>query len=588
MDASTARVLRRIDVGMAAAALIALAALVGERGFAPSVEVRAALRLVEIACVLSFVGLQLAKLAVVESPLAYLRSQRLDFVLLVLLACQAVVHVGLHQAPEARWLRERGVSSPLLRLYVAMLQVYVLVILFERTHLLNRVLVRLRLRPVQLLVISFLALIALGTLLLALPEASRDGRSIGAVDAFFTATSAVCVTGLTVRDVGTQFTTLGVTVLGALIQAGGLGMLTVTASLALLARAPIAQVEHAALDVEGLAPLRRLLRRVLVVAFACELAGAALLYLCFGGVLADPLRRAGWAAFHAVSAFCNAGFALFPRNASLTGLSGDAPTLLVFAALIVLGGLGFPVTAEITRRLAARLAGRRPRPLRRSTRVVLLWSLALILSGAALFWAFERERSLGGSRGPFTDALFQSVTLRTAGFNSVDLALLGTPAVVLCIVWMLIGGAPGGTAGGIKVTTIATIARAVFARRLGSPRLLHAALPVVLGFLASYALVTGALALLERRLDAAIAFEAASALGTVGLSIGSTAALGTPAKLLLCLAMFAGRVGPLVLVAALFPRGAPLVAGFVDQRETAGAARRPGDVPRDRGPQGPG
>ena len=575
MEASTARVLRRIDVGMGAAALLALASLVVERGFAPPAEVRAAARMLEMACVVCFVGLQVAKLAAVESPLAYLRSHRLDFVLFVLLACQAVVHVGLTGSPEARWLRERGVSSPLLRLYVAMLQVYLLVIVVERTHLVNRVLLRLRLRPVQLLVVSFLVLIAIGTVLLALPEASRDGRSIGAIDAFFTATSAVCVTGLVVRDTGTQFTALGVSVLAVLIQAGGLGMLTVTAALALLARAPIGPVESAALEVEGLAPLRRLLRRVLVVAFSCELAGAALLYACFGGVLADPLRRAGWALFHAVSAFCNAGFALFPRNASLTAFSGHAGTLLVVAALIVLGGLGFPVLAELSRRIASRLAGRPLRPLRRSTRLVLGWTLGLIAIGAVLLWVFERERSLAASgAGVVWDALFQSVTLRTAGFNSVDLALFGTPAVVLSIVWMLVGAAPGGTAGGMKVTTIATIARALFARRIASPRLLHAALPVVAGFLAAFVLVTAAVCLLERRFDGALAFESASALGTVGLSIGSTAALSTPTKLVLCLAMFAGRVGPLVLVAALFPRGAALVAGFAEERDAAARGNR--------------
>jgi trk system potassium uptake protein TrkH len=267
--------------------------------------------------------------------------------------------------------------------------------------------------------------------------------------------------------------------------------------------------------------------------------------------------------FHAISAFCNAGFALFPDNASLTALVADLGTVLVIGGLIVAGGLGYGVLAEIGGR-AATLWRRRPHPgavgppgaqraFSRHARWVLWSSGALIVAGALALWLLESQRGLVGltPRGRWLAALFQSITLRTAGFNTVDLAAFGLPAVVLCIVWMLVGGSPGGTAGGVKTTPAAVGLATLVGRLRGEPRLRRRAARLSLLFVATYVVSCLLAAAAQGEWDRRLAFEVASALGTVGLSLGYTSELSTPAKLVIVLVMFAGRVGPFALAAAL-------------------------------------
>ena len=364
--------------------------------------------------------------------------------------------------------------------YIATLQVYLLLIVILRSSLVFRVLVWLRLRPAQLLCVSFLVLIAVGTLLLMLPGASRAGARLPLVDALFTSTSAVCVTGLVVRDTGAQFTPLGLTVVLGLIQVGGLGILTITASFALFSGRRLSRTEEEALartfEVESAAKMRRAIGRVVLTTLALETVGATLLYRLWTQAIDDAAQRWAWAVFHSISAFCNAGFALFPDNASLTAFGEDCGIVLVVGGLIVAGGLGYGVVAEMGGRAAA--LSRRPphcgavtahgarRGFSRHARWVLWSSSALIVAGALALWLLEAQRGLVGlsPRGRWLAALFQSITLRTAGFNTVDLAAFGLPAVVVCIVWMLVGGSPGGTAGGVKTTTAAVGLAAVAGR----------------------------------------------------------------------------------------------------------------------------
>ena len=557
------RSLRILDRVMATSALATLGTLLVRYGLRVGESYDAVIAVLDAVAVLIFAASQAAKLTVVPDPRAYLRSHRLDFILLFVLIIQLAAYAGLQSTPELRWLHRHDMPSPLWPLMVASVQVYMVAIVALRSTAVHRILVRLRLRPVQILVVSFALLIVGGTALLAMPGASSDGSPAALVDSLFTATSAVCVTGLVVWDTGTHFSTLGVVVLLLLIQAGGLGMLTITGSFALFGGEEMPHKEADALakamQVDSMHDMAVVLRRILAATFGFELLGAALLFLAWGGSMNDTLQRAGWAAFHAVSAFCNAGFSLFPSNASLTGSVGTPATFAVIGGLIVAGGLGFGVLDEFVKRALARVL-RRPVP-NWSTHA--RWTIAatafLLAAGTVAFWALERPGTLGdlGAAEAWVHAAFQSVSLRTAGFNSVDLAGLGLPAVGLCVVWMLVGGAPGGTAGGMKVTTAAVAVTAPFRARGVAPSLRHRALLLAAVFLGQYVLVTAALAFAQGIFDRGVAFEAASALGTVGLSMGTTAQLGTAGKLIVCVAMFAGRVGPFALAASILPRLEP-------------------------------
>jgi len=564
--------LRRLDAGLAGAATLALASLVVEYGLPARPVPLDVLRLVDLLCVLAFAGCQLAKLLVVSQPLAYLRSHRLDFALLFVLAAGTLLVAGLRETPEYRYLQREGAPSPLWAFYVALLQAYLFFVVVARSHRLHRLLVRLRLRPAQLLAVSFLTLILIGAVLLALPGASRDGRSIGLVDALFTSTSAVCVTGLVVRDTGSQFSNAGLTAIAGLIQAGGLGILTITASLAVFGGPGLDRRERAAigeaLEIDQVRETRRVLGRIIGTTLLIEAAGALALYVAWHDLLADPLRRAAWAAFHAVSAFCNAGFALFADNASLTAFVGDPGINLTIAILIVLGGLGFSVLADSAGRAWDVLRGRERRRLRRHSRWVLVTTLVLVATGALAFHASERHGVLAGLSGTerWIAAAFQSVTLRTAGFNTVDFAAIGLPAVALCVAWMLIGGSPGSTAGGMKTTTAAVVVASLVRRPRLDAALRGKAARTALAYLGVFLVSTLLLGLLAGSGAAEVPFEVASALGTVGVSMGLTWKLGTAAKLLVSGMMFVGRVGPFVLAAALLNRKAPEAAEIPPER----------------------
>jgi trk system potassium uptake protein TrkH len=511
---------------------------------------------VGVASVVVFAASQAAKLVVAEKPLDYLRTHRLDFSVFFVLAVQVAVHVSLRASPEYEYLARRGAPSPLWPFHVAVIQAYVVAIVLLQSHRVHAVLVGLRLRPAQALVVSFAALVAVGAALLALPGASRDGRSAGWVDALFTATSAVCVTGLAIRDTGTELSSAGQTVLLGLIQAGGLGMLTITTFVAVFGRGRLprgqARALPAVLNVETERQMRRTLRQIAVATLSIEALGAFALYALWGSALADPFERAAWAVFHSVSAFCNAGFALFPRHASLTAFAENPGTLAVVGTLIVAGGLGFGVLSELGGRIVAALRRSPTRPLSPHTRWVLAPTAFLLVLGAAAFLAAEGSGALStvDHRARWINAAFQSVTLRTAGFNSVDLSALGIPAFMLCVAWMLVGGSPSSTAGGMKTTTAALSLASLVGRRVPS-ELAGRARRLAAAYLGVYVASSLLLALAQGEWSRRIAFEAASALGTVGLSMGLTAELGDLSKLLLCATMFVGRVGPFALVAAV-------------------------------------
>lgn len=425
-----------------------------------------------------------------------------------------------------------------------------------------------RLSPPQLLVLSFAGLVALGTLALWLLPGLTRGPRLSFIDALFTATSAVCVTGLIVVDTATYFTPLGQAVIAILMQAGGLGIITLT-TLVILGlggrtglRSELLLREQA---VAGIHPFR-LLRTVALFTLVIEFAGFTILFLRWAGRLG--VARAAWdAAFHAISAFCNAGFSTF--SDSLTRFQRDPLTLFVMGGLIVVGGLGFLPVGEVLRR-------RRGEPFVRfsfHTKIVATATALLLAIATLVFFLLEQNGELAGLPAVhrFFNAFFMAVTPRTAGFNTVRYAALTNATLFFTVLLMLIGGSPGSTAGGFKTTTAFVLAAVAWSRWRGLehaqafrrtiPReTVERAVGLVVGGL----FVLGAAVLILMITDLSglphgaaraelfdYAFEAASAFGTVGLSTGVTAGLSQAGKLVIILLMFMGRVGPIALVSAM-------------------------------------
>ena len=423
---------------------------------------------------------------------------------------------------------------------------------------------------------SFALVIVAGTLLLSLSFA-HAGDTVSPLDALFTATSAVCVTGLTVLDTGTRFSPAGQAVILALIQTGGLGLMTFAVFMGVVLGRKVAFTDRMLIQ-ESMqhspkAGVRRLVRYVLTFTLAVEAAGAALLWLRFRGQF--PAGQAIWqSVFHSVSAFCNAGFGLLPDN--LVHYRADLLVNLAITGLIVVGGLGFLVNMELWDGARARLRGGRAPRLTLHARLALVVTAALLAVGTVAFLLLEWGNVLRGL--PLGERLlaawFQSVTPRTAGFNTIDYGQVGSDTLFVTIFLMFVGASPGSTGGGIKTTTFGLLVALVVARWRGRGRatLFHRTIPhavmdrALLLALLAWALVSLAIALLvatethgvpfgvaEPRF-VALMFEAVSAFGTVGLSTGITAALSAPGKVVLVALMFAGRVGPLTLVLAVGPR----------------------------------
>ena len=413
-------------------------------------------------------------------------------------------------------------------------------------------------RPEEWLVFGFLGIILLGMLLLALPVSTRDGHSIGLFDSLFTATSAVCVTGLVAVDTGTTVSLFGQAVLLVLIQVGGLGfMVFATRVMMMLGRRISIKnrlLIRESMNGASLSNLGTLARRYLLLALGIEAVGAALLAIRF--VPMFGLRRGAWfAVFHAVSAFCNAGFDLFGGFSSLTGFAADPLVLLTVAALIVLGGLGFSVILDVLR------SRQGLKNLSLHTRIVLTFTLALLLAGTAFYTLVERGRL------DVFNAFFQSVTMRTAGFNSIDLSSFTDSSKLFSSLLMMVGASPASTGGGMKTTTVAVVALLIFsvvkgddgvnaARRRISTDTVRRALAVAALFLTMLTLGMLSLSILEngRFSLADILFECSSAMGTVGVSTIGTPNLHSVSRALFMPMMFLGRVGPLTLAVAVARR----------------------------------
>ena len=406
----------------------------------------------------------------------------------------------------------------------------------------------------EIIILGFAGVILAGALLLMLPVASREGNVTPFTETLFTATSAACVTGLAVRDTGSYWSVFGQSVILLLIQIGGLGVVTIAVSIAMLSGRKISLMQDA-ISAPKVGGIVRLTRFILKGTFGIELLGALFLLPVF---LRDYGGKGIWMAlFHSVSAFCNAGFDLLGKTdhlyPSLTSYVGNPLVNLTIMGLIVTGGIGFLTWDDIyrNRHHISRY--------RMQSKVILSYSLALIFIPAILFFFLEFQDIPVGKR--ILVSLFQSVTTRTAGFNTADLSSMRESGQFLMILLMLVGGSPGSTAGGIKTTTLAVLiscATAVFARKDSPemfkrriiPDIVATAIAILFMYTSLGILCAMTLSILESLPLIPCLFEAISALATVGLSFGITPTLSVPSKLILIAFIFIGRVGGLTIIYA--------------------------------------
>lgn len=411
----------------------------------------------------------------------------------------------------------------------------------------------------QSIFLGFFFIIIIGSLLLMLPISSVSGKVTPFNESLFTATSAVCVTGLVVHDTGSYWSAFGQAIILILIQIGGLGVITVAASFALLSGRKISLMQRSTMQEAIAAPkiggIVRLTGFVLKATLIFELSGAVIMMpvLC-----KDYGFKGVWlAVFHSISAFCNAGFDILGTDASkyvsLTQYVNCTSINLAVIFLIVIGGIGFLTWEDIyTNKLHFRRY-------RMQSKVILITSVVLIIVPALYFFFFDLNNLPIKQR--ILSSLFQSVTTRTAGFNTVDLTALQEPSIATMIVLMIIGGSPGSTAGGIKTTTVAVlIANSLatfgrkdssnfFKRRIDNQVVKNASTILIMYLVLSF---TGAVAIstAEKIPFLKCLFETSSAIGTVGLTLGITPELGLFSQLILILLMFCGRVGGLTLIYA--------------------------------------
>lgn len=440
-----------------------------------------------------------------------------------------------------------------------------------------------RLNPAQLFVLSFLIIIILGSFLLMLPRAAVTKISL--IDALFTSTSAVCVTGLIVVDTGSFFTEFGQLIIVLLIQVGGLGIMTFASYFSYFFKGGSSYENQLALrditNAEKVSEVFSVLKKIILITFLIEGIGAVLIYKTLDtSVIPSLYDRVFFSGFHAISGFCNAGFSTLPNSFYEATFQFNYPLHLIVAFLIIIGGIGFPIVFNLFKYLKSKILAAlqslflhkktitTPRLINVNTRIVLITSLLLTVFGTIAFFVLEYDNTLANHNyfGKVVTAFFGSVTTRTAGFNTVDTGALNMHTTLIVIFLMWVGASPASTGGGIKTSTFAVAILNTFSIVKGKSRLeifnreipnssVERAYAIIL--LSIFVITTSVFLVSLFDSDKGllnISFECISAYSTVGLSRGITSDLSLASKLVLILTMFIGRVSMLTLLIALFKR----------------------------------
>lgn len=431
----------------------------------------------------------------------------------------------------------------------------------------------------QVIILGFFSVILLGSLLLMLPFATRNGQGASFADGLFTATSAVCVTGLIVHDTATYWSGFGQAIILTLIQIGGMGVVTITVAIAVASGRKIGLMQRStmqeAISAHQVGGIVRLTKFILKTSILIELAGAVLLAPVFCKDF-GIWKGLWYSLFHSVSAFCNAGFDLMGVRAPFSSLTSYAVNPIVnftIMALIITGGLGFVTWADIKKNR------HHFHKYNMQSKVILTVTAVLLVFPAVYFFFCEFSGLSLGER--ILSSLFQSVTPRTAGFNTTDLTLMSETGLMLMIILMLIGGSPGSTAGGMKTTTIGVLFASAlsvfrkqdsahfFKRRISDSAIKNAA-AILLMYVTLFLGGGMVISYMEEIPLMSALFETSSAIGTVGLSLGLTPTLGMLSKTILILLMFAGRVGGLTLIFAALSQRSTFESRYPQEKITVG------------------
>lgn len=547
-------------------AVLVLSSLIIEYGFGFSPATRATVHNLQFITAYLFCFLQISKLFFARNIFRYIFKNWLEFTLVFLMLFQLLVGWGLEKTPEYAYLEKEGAKIPLASVSLGFVQSYFLAIAAIESTFFHKFLIRLQLKPVLILIISFLTVITIGTLLLKLPKATVTNIPISWVDAFFTAVSSVCITGLTVLDTGTQFTALGQIIILILIQLGGLGIITFTAFMAVFSgeglKSRDTQNINELLATESFREIKTFLFRIVVLTFSLELIGALLLFKIFTPDIANPFIRLFYAIFHSVSAYCNAGFSLWSE--SIASYSGNIKAMGVFYLLILMGSVGYPVMITLPS-LLSRTVTRKPYKFPLHARTVLKVNLVLIITGSILFFILESGGILQNLnlKEKILTSIFMPITTRTCGFQTADIAGIGSLTVILCSILMLIGGSPASSAGGVKTATIAVIIADMKSKFFGRkkpaliakteiiPKTIKKAYLIFTVLFSTAIICALFLWVVEGKALQKVLFEAVSATATVGLSMNVTENLQNISKIFLTICMLIGRVSPAFIVISL-------------------------------------
>jgi len=568
---SKERVLNLFKIGSFLIASLILSLLIYQFGFNPSDLVKEWILIAIKGSFVFYILKYLTDILYNYEPLKLIKETWFEGLLLLLILVNASSTLFFQQS-LLNWLGQQTELFQLEDFYILFLQFYFFVLVGIELGKASTQLTFSKMSPPRMLIVSFLALILIGTGFLMMPEMTKDVEYMPFFEALFTSISASCVTGLIVVDTATYFTQKGHIIIMLLIQLGGLNIISFATLFALFSKKGLG-IKHQTIlqenfSSESLLSGKGLLRKIFLFSFFMEFIGMVLLYFTWNPKLQFPFveDQFFYSLFHSISAFNNAGFSLFSDGLHEHLLQNSHSMHMVLAGLIFMGAVGFPVIEDLFNFERIKKSIKNPLVgLKLSTQISLYTSLILIAFGMLMFYFLEQENTLNGMKlgGQLITSFFQSITARTAGFNTVDFSIIGTPMLLIFIFLMFIGASPGSTGGGIKTSTFTLIIYSAIntirgkkkieiGKRTISPELLHKAFSI---FLFSASSIFAAIFVLSisdgEKGIMPIAFEIVSAFSTVGLSTGITADLTFLGKIVIMICMFIGRIGTLTLAFAL-------------------------------------
>ncbi len=554
-------VVKTLNLILAFFSTIAISSILLQHGFYLSESISAILNRVDLLIVQFYLWQFVLKLLCSRSKISFLKRHWFETALAALIFSEIAIIIRLLGINVvSKYFFDINITA-VTKIYVGIAQILIILsIITEGIHY-NTKLAALKFHPSQMMILSFLVVIFIGTALLMLPKATSRTYSLNFIDALFTATSATCVTGLTVIDTASGFTLTGKLIILGLMQIGGLGIMTLSSFLALFFGQGMGIRErvvlHQMMNIDKIGMISKALRSAVILTLSIEAAGALLLMFFWADQGWSTYQLIFNSVFHSVAAFCNAGFSTF--SDSLSSYHHDIGVLMTVSSLVILGGLGFIVILDlIGDKVRIKKTQRRSR-LSIQTRIALIISGLLLAGGFVLLYLLDNNEN-GWNR--MLTAFFNSVTARSSGFNTVDFAALNNSSILIIMILMFIGASPGSTGGGIKTTTLGILWASIGAIITGQNRIvifkrripflvLNRALVVFAFSVMMVVIGSFLLSVTEKAPIIDLIFESVSAFSTVGLSRGLTPLLTTNGKLIIILLMFIGRLGALTLAFAI-------------------------------------